>query len=159
MKESSTYNLTNNWLPFKTLHAVFFGVFLVRIFPHSDWIQTRKSLNTEIFHAVIFSDNTNVFYTNSHIKTLFNEINIALKNLSEWLKTNKLSVNLSRPNPGRREKIKLNFYFHTSLWYLKRFYEGLKGLRKTFWDTTKKCENKNLTQFSFQYSFQKWADL
>ena len=22
-------------------------------------------------------------------------------------------------------KIKLNFYFHTSLWYLKRFYEGL----------------------------------
>ena len=30
-------------------------------------------------------------------------------------------------NPGRREKIKLNFYFHTSLWCLKRFYEGLKG--------------------------------
>ena len=24
-------------------------------------------------------------------------------------------------------KIKLNFYFHTSLWCLKRFYEGLKG--------------------------------
>ena len=33
--------------------------------------------------------------------------------------------NLSRPNPGRREKIKLNFYFHTSLWCLNRFYEGL----------------------------------
>ena len=42
-------------------------------------------------------------------------------------------------------KIKLNFYFHTSLWCLKSFYEGLKGLHKTFWDTTKKCENKNLT--------------
>ena len=28
------------------------------------------------------------------------------------------------------EKIKLNFYFHTSLWCLKRFYEGLKGLHK-----------------------------
>ena len=40
-------------------------------------------------------------------------------------------------------KIKLNFYFHTSLWCLKRFYEGLKGLHKTFWDTTKKCKNKN----------------
>ena len=25
-------------------------------------------------------------------------------------------------------KIELNFYFHTSLWCLKRFYEGLKGL-------------------------------
>ena len=48
-------------------------------------------------------------------------------------------------NPGRREKIKLNFYFHTSLWCLKRFYEGLKGLHKTFWGTTKKCGNKNST--------------
>ena len=38
-------------------------------------------------------------------------------------------------NPGRRGKIKLNFYFHTSLWCLKKFYEGLKGLKglhKTF---------------------------
>ena len=25
----------------------------------------------------------------------------------------------SRPNPGRREKVKLNFYFHTSMWCLK----------------------------------------
>ena len=41
-------------------------------------------------------------------------------------------VNPCRPNPGRREKINLNFYFHTSLWCLKRFYEGLKGLHKTF---------------------------
>ena len=32
-------------------------------------------------------------------------------------------------------KIKLNFYFHTSLWYL----------HKTFWGTTNKCEKKNLT--------------
>ena len=39
--------------------------------------------------------------------------------------------------------IYLNFYFQTSLWDLKRFYEGVKGLRKTFWGTAKKCENKN----------------
>ena len=42
------------------------------------------------------------------------------------------AFNISCPNPGRREKIKLNFYFHTSFWCLKRFYEGLKGLHKTF---------------------------
>ena len=48
------------------------------------------------------------------------------------------NFNPSRFNPGRREKIKINFYFHTSLWSLKRFYEGL-------WGTTKKCEDKNLT--------------
>ena len=42
-------------------------------------------------------------------------------------------------------KIKLNFYFPTSLWCLKRFHEGLKGLYETFRGTTKKCENKNWT--------------
>ena len=40
-------------------------------------------------------------------------------------------INPSRPNPGRREAINISFYFYTSLWCLKRFYEG----------TTKKCEN------------------
>ena len=44
-------------------------------------------------------------------------------------------------------KINLNFYFYTSLWCLKRFYEGLKGLHKTFWGSTKKCKNKNLSIF------------
>ena len=29
-------------------------------------------------------------------------------------------------------KINLDFYFHISLWCLKMFYEGLKGLHKTF---------------------------
>ena len=43
-----------------------------------------------------------------------------------------IGVDPPRPNPGRREKSKLNFYFHTSLWCLKRFYEGLKGLHKPF---------------------------
>ena len=55
------------------------------------------------------------------------------------------AFNPSRPNSEQKENIKLNFYFHTSLWCLKRFYEGLKGLHKTFWGITKKCENKNLT--------------
>ena len=42
------------------------------------------------------------------------------------------------------EKNWLEFLFnHTSLRCLKRFFEGLLGLRKTFWVTTKKCENKN----------------
>ena len=52
-----------------------------------------------------------------------------------------LNINPSRPDLGQREKNNLNFYFHPSLWCLKRFYEGLKGLHKTFCDTTKKCEN------------------
>ena len=35
-------------------------------------------------------------------------------------------INPSRPNPRRREKIKLNFYFYTSLWALKIFMKALK---------------------------------
>ena len=69
------------------------------------------------------------------------------------------ALTLKRPNPGQSEKFKLKFYFHTSLWCFKRFYKGLKGLHKTFRGTTKKYENKNLTQFLFQYSFQKWTGL
>ena len=46
-------------------------------------------------------------------------------------------------------KIKINWNFcpHTSLWHLKRFCEGLKGLLKTIWDTANKCESRNLLIF------------
>ena len=52
-------------------------------------------------------------------------------------------------NPSRQEscieiKINSNVYFHTSLWCLKRFYEGLEGLLKSFWGAIKKCQ-KNLS--------------
>ena len=38
----------------------------------------------------------------------------------------------SRNDPGQREKINLNFYFHISLWCFKRFYKGLQDFHKTF---------------------------
>ena len=42
-------------------------------------------------------------------------------------------------------KINLNFYFHTSLRWLKRFYEGRYGLHTSFSGIAKKRENKSLT--------------
>ena len=53
-------------------------------------------------------------------------------------------INYSGPDPRQREKINLNFYFHTSFWCIKRFYDSLKDLHN-FWGTTKKCENINLS--------------
>ena len=41
-------------------------------------------------------------------------------------------VNPSRPDPGQTQKVKLNFYFLTFLWYLKMFCEGLRDREKTF---------------------------
>ena len=38
----------------------------------------------------------------------------------------------SHLDPGRGEKINLNFYFHISLRCLKGFYESLKVLHKIF---------------------------
>ena len=52
-----------------------------------------------------------------------------------------IEVYLSRPVYSEsciKIKINLNFCFHTSLWGLK-----------SFWGTTKKCENKNLSDFFF----------
>ena len=48
-----------------------------------------------------------------------------------------LQLILTLPAPciskgGIKIKVNVNFYFHTTLWCLKRFYEGLKGLHKTF---------------------------
>ena len=40
-----------------------------------------------------------------------------------------LYISPSRLKPRRREKNKLNVYFQTSLWCLKRLHEGLKGLK------------------------------
>ena len=37
----------------------------------------------------------------------------------------KAFVHPSGPDSKRREKINLKFYFHASLWCLKRFYESL----------------------------------
>ena len=37
------------------------------------------------------------------------------------------TLNPSRPDLGRREKVNLNVYFNISLWFLKRFYKGFKG--------------------------------
>ena len=49
--------------------------------------------------------------------------------------------NPSRPEPGWRKKISVNFYFHTSLWCLKRFNESLK---KRLWH---RCFPMNVATF------------
>ena len=56
-------------------------------------------------------------------------------------------INPCRPDPRRREKINLNFYFQTSLGYLKWFYEGLKclkGLKCTGQEGLRNISNSDL---------------
>ena len=44
--------------------------------------------------AILFADDTNLFYSGSHIETLVRSINDELSNISTWLKANKLSLNV-----------------------------------------------------------------
>ena len=61
-------------------------------------------------------------------------------------------LNPSCPDPGRWEKINLNFYFHT-LWCLKRFYEGFQGLHKTFGVRQGRVRIKIYVIFYFNITF------
>ena len=47
-------------------------------------------------------------------------------------KHGKQTLTLPVSIPYEQKNIKLNIYFHISLWCLKRFSEGLKGLHKPF---------------------------
>ena len=55
-----------------------------------------------------------------------------------------ICVNPFRPDPGRKMKTNLNFYFYLSLWCFKMFYEGLQDLHKTF-EAPQRSENKDLS--------------
>ena len=58
-------------------------------------------------------------------------------------------LNPSRPEPGRRKKINLKFNFHTSFWFLKRFFKWFEGLHKTFLRHYKKLQKLKLKLFLF----------
>ena len=45
---------------------------------------------------ILFADDTNLFYSGSNIETLVRSINDELSNISTWLKTNKLSLNVKK---------------------------------------------------------------
>ena len=54
-QQDETLNLhASKYLAFTLCVRIWSGVFLVRIFPHSDWIRTRKIPNTDTFRTVLF---------------------------------------------------------------------------------------------------------
>ena len=46
----------------------------------------------------MYADDTNLFYTNNDIETLFSTVNMELEKISEWFKANKLSLNMKKTN-------------------------------------------------------------
>lgn len=54
--------------------------------------------SSQILNFILFADDTNLFYSHSNIKILFDTVNQELKYIEEWFKANKLSLNINKTN-------------------------------------------------------------
>ena len=51
-----------------------------------------------VLDAMMYADDTNLFYSNNGIESLFSTVNMKLEQISEWFKANKLSLNIKNTN-------------------------------------------------------------
>ncbi len=51
---------------------------------------------SDLFFSVLFADDTNVFVTGNNLHELTATVNTELDKLSEWLRLNKLSINVPK---------------------------------------------------------------
>lgn len=52
--------------------------------------------SSHLLDFILFADDTNLFYTDSNINSMFQTVNQELKNINEWFKANKLSLNINK---------------------------------------------------------------
>ena len=53
-------------------------------------------LSSKLLNFILFADDTNLFLTGKNLKTLFSTMNKELNYVTDWLKANKLSINISK---------------------------------------------------------------
>ena len=51
---------------------------------------------SSIVKPIMFADDTNIFFSDKHITSLFSTMNNELKNIQSWFNSNKLSLNASK---------------------------------------------------------------
>ena len=51
-----------------------------------------------VLDPIMYADDTNLFYSNNDIKTLFSRVNMEFEQICEWFKANKLSWNVKKAN-------------------------------------------------------------
>ena len=74
----------------------------------------------------MYADDTNLFYSNNDIETLFSAINMKLEKISEWFKANKLSLNVKKTNYTLFHKSSSKDYLNLKLPELKTVNSVLK---------------------------------
>jgi hypothetical protein len=78
----------------------------------------------------LFADDTSIYYSHSDIKQLEATLNSELQNLDIWMKSNKLSVNISKSNylifhPSQK-KLSLNLRIISNIIISKTAYKILR---------------------------------
>ena len=53
---------------------------------------------SKVLGRIMFTDDTNLFYSGKDIYSLFNTVNNELSNISYWFVSNKLSLNTDKAN-------------------------------------------------------------
>ena len=53
---------------------------------------------SDLLDSIMFADDTNLLYPNKDINTVFIKVNNELQKINEWFISNKLSVNIKKPN-------------------------------------------------------------
>ena len=51
---------------------------------------------SNLLDPIMFADDTNLFYAEENIKTLFDIVNIELQKISQWFISNKLFLNVTK---------------------------------------------------------------
>ena len=68
---------------------------------------------SDLLDAIMFADDTNLFYSNKDINTAFLRVNDELQNINEWFISNKLSLNVRKSKysffrkPSKKDNIPL----------------------------------------------------
>ena len=79
-----------------------------------------------VLDPIMYADDTNLFYSNNDIETLFSAINMELEKISEWFKANKLSLNVKKTNYTLFHKSSSKDYLNLKLPELKTVNSVLK---------------------------------
>ena len=134
-----TIRIFENMNLFAHFFFFFFWLVQINVMKTMERHFDQKSRFISWWAKEIFMMKDRDFFMNGFVtsKLRSKKLNIKTRLFQMKIKTNAAHFTSFRPNPRRREKIKFNFYFHTSLWCVKRFYEGLEGLHKTFWRNRK----------------------
>ena len=73
------------------------------------------SKTSKLVNPIMFADDNNLLYSHHDIKILFEVVNKKLRNIHEWFKANKLSLNIGKTNYVFFHKNSIKDYAHLKL--------------------------------------------